>query len=88
MEYQNIIDIVKTGINICVYYDSMSEKMINEIACENPNVKMMNSFSMEDLISLTATTSCFIILQVLELCPTHLQFLQGIFVYILVSLVF
>ena len=49
--FEKFEDIVKTGINICVFYDSMSENRINEIACENPNVKMMNRFSIEDLIS-------------------------------------
>ena len=49
--FEKFEDIVKTGINLCVYYDSMSENRIKEIACENPNVKMMNRFSIEDLIS-------------------------------------
>jgi hypothetical protein len=49
--FEKFQDLVKTGINLCVYYDSTSENRINEIACENPNVKMMNRFSMEDLIS-------------------------------------
>jgi hypothetical protein len=49
--FEKFMDLVNTGINLCVYYDSTSENRIKEIACENSNVKMMNKFSMKDLFS-------------------------------------
>ena len=49
--FDRFLDIVKTGINLCVYYDSTSECRINEIALEYPNVRLMNVFSIEELFS-------------------------------------
>ena len=45
------LDIVKTGINLCVYTDLKTEDKILEIALEYPNVKVMKTLCIEDLFS-------------------------------------
>jgi hypothetical protein len=49
--FDRFVDIVKTGINLCVYTDLESEEKILEIAFEYPNVKVMRTFCIEDLFS-------------------------------------
>ena len=45
------LDIVKTGIKLCVYVDSIAEESIQDIVNEYSNVIMMKPFCIEDLFS-------------------------------------
>jgi hypothetical protein len=49
--FDRFLDIVKTGINLCVYTDLVSKDKIMEISYDYPNVKLMDVFSIEDLFS-------------------------------------
>ena len=44
----NFLEIVKTGIQLCVYITSDCESELNKIADEYPNVKIMDIVNLED----------------------------------------
>ena len=56
---EKFLDIVKTGINICVYVGFSVEDEILEIASQYPNVKLMKTFCIVDLFAYKACAGIY-----------------------------
>jgi hypothetical protein len=55
--FERFLDVVKTGIKLCVYVDSCAEEMMLDVVKEYSNVMLMETFCIEELFSYKVCSS-------------------------------